>query len=112
MTQKYFEVTQNLFLNPLVNLECRHLLEYICFLNSSGTPPKKKIFKCQTYAVVNNGLKGMLDFLAHTVALQDVNDAQVKQKSLALVISGWYTTRPVNRLTVKQGFYRIIKSLR
>ena len=38
-----------------------------------------KMLKVTTYTVMEHGLKYMLDFLAHAVALQDVNDAQIQK---------------------------------
>ena len=48
----------------------------------SDTPKTVKghtVVQSFTYTVVDYGLKRMLDFLAHAVALQDVNDTQVQK---------------------------------
>lgn len=50
--------------------------EKLCKTEAETHP---KNVKGHTYTVVEHGLKHMLDFLAHAVALQDVNDAQIQK---------------------------------
>ena len=64
--------------------------------------------KQSTYPVVDYWLEGVLQLLEDPVALQDVDDAEEQEESLALVVSSRNATRPemnnVNPLQKRTGF--------
>lgn len=47
------------------------------------------------YPVVDNGLDGVFQFLYQSVALQDVDDSNVEQKSFTLTIASRNSTRSI-----------------
>lgn len=57
------------------------------------------------YSVVNDCFKSVLNFLAHPVALQYVDDAEVNQQPLAFVISSRDATRPVKEIKLKKSVH-------
>ena len=46
-----------------------------------------------TYGILNDGFESVFQFFAHLIALEDVDDAQVEQETLAFVISSRNSTR-------------------
>jgi len=46
----------------------------------------------KTYPVMDNGLDGVFQFLDQSVALQDVDDSNVEQKSFTLAIASGNST--------------------
>ena len=61
-----------------------------------------------TYGILNDGFESVFQFLAHLIALEDVDDAQVEQETLAFVISSRNSTR-TEKKRKKKSFFRLLR---